>query len=458
MSSSTPLHSLSLPLSIFFIFLISSFVAPATVPPSKTFRYVNEGEFGEYIVDRSESTMRWVWDANRGNPVHDNATLTFGRDGNLVLADADADGRVAWQTGTANKGVVDLKLLQNGNLVLLDKLRKFVWQSFDYPTDTLLIGQVLLPGGPNKLVSRVSSVDGSAGPYSFVVEQRRLAMYLNSKNSPKPLLYYASDEFGNGQGSLAHFVFQSEPVTDEAYAYELRFMYDMNNSTNSGTYILARPKYNSTYSMLRVDFDGNLRIYTFYDKVDWGAWEVTFNLFDRDGSEWRLPKRCGSLGVCEDDQCVACPMPQGLLGWSKNCAAPMLSVCKKGANVDYYKVVGVEHFMNAYTEGDGPMKIAECRERCSKDCGCLGFFYREESSKCLLAPELGTLAKVSNSSHQLSSFTRIKLTFDNPTDILFMDQEVLRPGAPNILVSKVSNVDGFEGPHSFVMEQKQLAM
>lgn len=104
--------------------------------------------------------------------------------------------------------------------------------------------------------------------------------------------------------------------------------------------------------------------------------------------------------VCEDNQCKACPTPKkGLLGWSKNCTPPVLPPCKGGSTVDYYKLVGVEHFRNGYTEGVGPMGLADCRKRCDKDCKCLGFFYREESSKCLLVPELGTLSKVSNSSH-----------------------------------------------------------
>ncbi|KAF9590191.1 hypothetical protein IFM89_031846 [Coptis chinensis] len=156
--------------------------------------------------------------------------------------------------------------------------------------------------------------------------------------------------------------------------------------------------------MLRVGSDGSLKVYTYYDKVDWGAWEITYSLFDKDGvygvSECRSPTRCGSLGVCEDSQCVACPRPQGLLGWSKTCAPPMLPPCKSGAqNIDYYKVVGVEHFTYEYSQGVGPMKLADCRDKCSKDCGCLGFLYREESSKCLLAPVLGTFAKVSNPAH-----------------------------------------------------------
>lgn len=46
--------------------------------------------------------MRWVWEANSGNPVDENATFSFGTDANLVLA--HSNGQVAWQSGNADKG------------------------------------------------------------------------------------------------------------------------------------------------------------------------------------------------------------------------------------------------------------------------------------------------------------------------------------------------------------------
>lgn len=420
-------------------FLILSFILISTcqaiVPANSTFRYSNSGNLGEFSVEfgdyrpsdisnfpymlcfhnstpdvftlglrmgsrHSESKMLWVWDANRSKPVRENATLSFGADGNLVLA--DVDGSIAWQTGTANKGVIGLQILGNGNMVLYDAKGAFIWQSFDHPSDTLLVGQGLHLNGPTKLVSRMSYEDPTNGPYTFVMEQRHLAMYYKSNNAVSPLLYHIYDEFGNGKGALANAVFTVN--VDETYhTTELFLACDMKGSPSSGNRLLARPKYNATYSMLRLDFDGNLRIYTYDENVDWGAWEVTFTLLNREDdiestSECRLPKKCGSFGVCEDNQCVACPTPAALLGWSKSCAPPVLPGCKRGANVDYYKVVGVEHFLNGYAEG-GRMKIGDCREKCNKDCKCAGFFYREESSKCLLAPELDTLIKVSNPSH-----------------------------------------------------------
>ncbi|KAK4755572.1 hypothetical protein SAY87_009329 [Trapa incisa] len=428
--------------SIVFIALtFATTISDAAVPVSRTFKYVNTGDFGEYTVEyeanyrplnlytfpfqlcfynttpnafmlalrmghhRSESIMRWVWEANRGKPVKENATVTFGPDGNLVLA--DADGSVVWQTATANKGVVGLNLQQNGNIVLYDKKGKPVWQSFDYPTDTLLVGQKLNYTGPTRITSRMSAIDGSEGPYSFGIEQGvpALVMYYKSKNSPTPMLYYRSLEFGDGKGSLAHLTLTAQPESEGATAYDIYLVYDMNGFPSFGAYSMARPKYNATYSMLRVEYDGNLRIHTYDENVDWGAWGNPLTLFDRGEdsvSECSLPKRCGSLGVCEDSQCVACPTPKGMLGWSKSCVPPTLAPCgqSKANGVGYYKVVGVEHFLSVYgTKGDGPVKLVDCRDKCTKDCKCVGFFYREESSKCLLVPELDTLTRVDNTSH-----------------------------------------------------------
>ncbi|OVA15165.1 Apple-like [Macleaya cordata] len=221
----------------------------------------------------------------------------------------------------------------------------YKYLSFDSPSDTLLNGQGIRPGGANnKLVSRLSNVDDSPGPYSLVINRE-------------------------GETNI------------------------------EGLWV--QPKYNSTLSLLRLGWDGNLHVYTYYEKGYWNdAWDETFTYFNGD-SECQLPEKCGSLGICAKNQCVACPTPQGLSVWSEDCKPPKLPPCSTTAEnnkVSYYKIEGVNHFLSSVNEGEGPMKMNECEKKCSKDCKCVAFFYRNDTSKCLLTNQLNTLAKVSDSS------------------------------------------------------------
>ncbi|KAL7129453.1 hypothetical protein ABFS83_13G067000 [Erythranthe nasuta] len=419
-----------LALSFLFIFIniLPSFTQ-GIVPPSQTFNFVNEGSFGDYIVEydanyrvlsianspfqmcfynttpsaytlalrmgtvRSESLMYWVWEANRGNPVGENATFSLGASGNLVLA--NAGGRIAWQSNTANKDVVGFKLLPNGNMVLYNSKGNFVWQSFNSPTDTLLMGQSLKLKGPNKLLGRLSETENKNGPYSLVLEPKRFAMYYKSKNSPnKPMLYFDSTDYlFSGKKTLDNLTFDVQPETDDAFAFELRLAYP------EGGRILSRPKYNATLTFLRLGIDGDLTAHTFYDKVDYGAWQETFTLFPRvSGEECQLPTRCGGFGICEDSQCVGCPSPNGVLGWSKSCAPPKITSCKP-SDVKYYKLEGVDHFLTKYTRGSGPVKEEDCSKKCTSDCKCVGFFFNRAESRCWVVYDLATLTKVANSTH-----------------------------------------------------------
>ncbi|KAI3843484.1 hypothetical protein MKW92_000636 [Papaver armeniacum] len=425
-------------LCFLIIFYLSSVVDSVSVPSSKTFKFVNQGVIrkldavsnhpfslqfytntaNKYTLalgmgtgasigsigsgmDNPSSRIIWVWAANRGRPVGENAVLSFGRNGNLVLV--DADGRVAWQTRTANKGVVDIKILPNGNLVLLNKNGGFVWQSFDYPGgDTLLNGQGLRPGGANnKLVSRLSETDDSPGPYSLVINgegKYGIPMFYKSKFSSKPLKYvdvllnYNLDRLDN----LTFYV--NPPTSDWGPDYTNQLGLHLQGETNIEG-LWAQPKYNSTLSVLQLSSDGNLHVYTYYEKGYWNdAWDETFTYFAGD-RECMLPEKCGSFGICSKSQCVACPTPKGLSMWSEDCKPPTLPSCKTSTeNASYYQIEGVDHFLSMSNEGEGPMKIDDCKKKCSKDCKCAAFFYRKDSSKCLVTNQLGTLTKVIGSS------------------------------------------------------------
>ncbi|KAI3853652.1 hypothetical protein MKW98_025169 [Papaver atlanticum] len=405
----------------FMIILYHSSVADAvSVPTSKTFKFVDgvirkldaisnhpfslqyySNAANKYTlavgmgIGTSNSRLIWVWAANRGRPVGENAVLSFGRNGNLVLV--DTDGRVAWQTRTANKGVVDIKLLPNGNLVLLNKNGGFVWQSFDYPSDTLLNGQGLRPGGSNnKLVSRLSETDDSPGPYSLVINgegKSGIPMFYKSKFSSEPLKYadVLLDFFEERLDNLTFYV--NPPTSDWGPDYTNQLGLHLQGETNiEGLWV--QPKYNSTLSLLQLGWDGNLHVYTYYEKGYWNdAWDETFTYFASD--QGRLPEKCGSFGICSKNQCVACPTPKGLSIWSEDCKPPTLPSCKTSTvNASYYLIEGVDHFLSTSNEGEGPMKIDDCKKKCSKDCKCAAVFYRKDTSKCLLTNQLNTLTKV----------------------------------------------------------------
>nr|CAD1829406.1 unnamed protein product [Ananas comosus var. bracteatus] len=93
-----------------------------------------------------------VWVANREDPIADRTGLLKigGGDGNLILSNQSS--YVFWSTNTSSAGGGAAKpvaqLLDSGNFVLKADAGDsdgygFLWQSFDYPTDTLLPGMKL---------------------------------------------------------------------------------------------------------------------------------------------------------------------------------------------------------------------------------------------------------------------------------------------------------------------------
>lgn len=202
---------------------------------------------------------------------------------------------------------------------------------------------------------------------------------------------------------MVNLSFYSQLETAQGYAFELGLRYRMNNFVTLGEFVLSRFTYNSSYSMLQVELDGNLEVNTYYEHVDWEAWDITFSLFGiekgKSKSECKLPKKCGELGICEHNQCVACPRKKGLEGWSDGCAPPVLPSCINGGSINisdvgYFKITDVMHFLNWHKGGDGPMKLVERRKKCDKNCERLEFFYNNVSAMFLLALELGTFSKI----------------------------------------------------------------
>ena len=85
-----------------------------------------------------------VWTANRDNPpVLANVTLNFTSDGILLMQPAQS--KKTYIANPADRATT-ASMLYSGNFVMYNSDKKIIWQSFDYPTNTILEGQRLTVG------------------------------------------------------------------------------------------------------------------------------------------------------------------------------------------------------------------------------------------------------------------------------------------------------------------------
>nr|CAB3491958.1 unnamed protein product [Digitaria exilis] len=90
--------------------------------------------------------------------------LNFTSEGGLLLH--DGNGTMVWSTATKSQSIAGMDLDVSGNLVLFNQDNSSVWQSFDHPTDTLVMGQSLCTDAVEamKLAMWCLQVDSSKRP------------------------------------------------------------------------------------------------------------------------------------------------------------------------------------------------------------------------------------------------------------------------------------------------------
>ncbi|KAI7981396.1 G-type lectin S-receptor-like serine/threonine-protein kinase LECRK3 [Camellia lanceoleosa] len=141
-----------------------------------------------------------VWHANTTNPVQAGSKVELTASG-LTLN--DPNGQTLWTSqpnGTVSYGT----MLDTGNFVLSDTKSNFVWESFSYPTDTILPTQILPLGG--MLYSKFSETNYSKGRFELHFTNGG-NLELNPVAWPSELLYapYYSSGTANSNSSESGF-------------------------------------------------------------------------------------------------------------------------------------------------------------------------------------------------------------------------------------------------------------
>ncbi|KAI3710377.1 hypothetical protein L2E82_40157 [Cichorium intybus] len=124
--------------------------------------------------------ITYVWVANRDTPITSSSgNLTIVDNGNIALV--NQTGSVFWSSNQSTTVVKTVaQLLDNGNFVLRpendENPENYIWQSFDYPTDTLLpemkLGWDRKSGINRFLRSWKTNDDPATGDYAFKLDIR----------------------------------------------------------------------------------------------------------------------------------------------------------------------------------------------------------------------------------------------------------------------------------------------
>ncbi|KAI3868803.1 hypothetical protein MKX03_003797, partial [Papaver bracteatum] len=220
-----------------------------------------------------------VWVANRDAPIlHPSSSVLTVLDGNLVLLNNISKTPI-WSTNLSSNtpNTPQVVLGDDGNLVLRDGSNPNVvyWQSFDYPTDTLL------PGGKigfnrktkqnQKLISWRSPEGPSQGLYSLESGPTGTNQYVIYWNNSKE-------------------IWSSKP--EMRLDHNISYGYTSNVNGSYFTYSV----YNNSTARLVIDFTGRIQQLTWSESTNrWNlVWVQPQNICD-------VYATCGPFGSCKQD-------------------------------------------------------------------------------------------------------------------------------------------------------------
>ncbi|KAF8413688.1 hypothetical protein HHK36_001680 [Tetracentron sinense] len=351
------------------------------------------------ITMRSPPLPRVVWSANRNNPVRENATLQLTPEGDLVLR--DVDGTLVWSTNTSGKSVAGLNMTDTGNLVLFDRNNHTVWQSFDHPTDSLLIGQKLVEGQRlTPSASELNWTEGGLFSLSYTTSQGLVA----SIESNPPQVYYDSQNWATKEasyvkflnGSLALFILSADPKEPIDR-------------------ITVPP--GSSAQIMKFGSDGHLRVYDWTEEQDW---KEVADLLTGYYGVCRYPLVCGNYGICSNGQCSCPGETTGEASYFKQindrqpnlgCSEVTPLSCGASQNHRFLELKDITYFSFNYSDlTDTDMET--CKQACSNNCSCKAalFQYSSNSSSgnCFLPSQLFSLMNNVGMTHY-NSFAFVKV-------------------------------------------------
>ncbi|KAK9003127.1 hypothetical protein V6N11_060694 [Hibiscus sabdariffa] len=231
-----------------------------------------------------------VWSATNngtGDSLVVDSGGTFSLLPNGALRLINGSGSIVWDSDTANRGVSHASIDDSGNFQLPDNDGFPIWSSFDNPTDTLVPSQ-------NFTVGKILR----SGSYSLSLDR---SGDLNLKwNDTVEYWSLGFNSSINENLSSPRFMLRSNGILVGLYPSFPRGMVNMAYSTDYG-------EGNDVFRFVRMDGDGNLRIYS--TSGNNGAGNVT-PTWAAVTDQCRVFGFCGDMGICrykDSNPVCGCP-------------------------------------------------------------------------------------------------------------------------------------------------------
>ncbi|KAI3803876.1 hypothetical protein L1987_32040 [Smallanthus sonchifolius] len=255
------------------------------------FSHVNTSEVRRYVgIWYTMDPKTVVWVANRDNPVLDSTgVFTVAEDGNFKVLNKDQT--IYFSTTTDGAPLTTLKLLDTGNVVLIDVASgSILWQSFETPTNTFLPGMIM--GTNMSLTSWKGITDPGLG--SFVFQQEEGATQYSIMNGSTKYLWksgkMSTNSFSENQifSKALNLLSNTTTQTQNIILPIERNGARSQNTRSSETYTVVDP-----FSRLVMDHLGKLQYLT-WSKVN-SQWVLEWEEPNDNCSSYRV---CGPFGMC----------------------------------------------------------------------------------------------------------------------------------------------------------------
>ncbi|KAL4628646.1 hypothetical protein ACB092_05G255100 [Castanea dentata] len=313
-----------------------------------------------------------VWFANRDNPLYDKSrVLSINGQGNLVLHTQNQSIPI-WSTNVSTSASPTnnsmAKLLEVRNLVLLqqDNQKVILWQSFDYPTNTILpfmkLGLDLWTGLNRYLTSWKSKDDPGTGNYSYRIV---------TIGYPQLILYMDQTPLWR-VGSWTGLRWSGVPKMAPIYPFNASYVNNQDEITIA--YGLIDPK---VFSKMVVE-SGTMQLSTWHETRWVEYWSGPQEACDK-------YLGCGPNSYCDpyngdtfECTCLLGLEPKSPRDWHLRDAS--------GGCVSKECLHAIMEKDTSIARVDMSLSLIECEQQCLRNCSCMAYASANESEggfRCL---------------------------------------------------------------------------